>query len=185
MSQGFRRLGATALIAAGLACLCSVSAVHAQGHAHEHGVVKLDIAIEANKLSFQMESPLDNLVGFERAPRNDAERKRVDAAVAKLKAAGALFKIDPAAGCTLTNVELSSAPLKLGKAEASALEEGHADLDGDFEFTCKNAASASFIQLGLFDGFDAMQRIDVQIAAPQGQFKRTLRRPASRITLTR
>jgi Protein of unknown function (DUF2796) len=167
------------------ATLCVGAAAHAAGHAHEHGVVKLDIAIEAGKLTVQMESPLDNLVGFERAPRTDAERQRVDAAVARLKAAATLFKIDPAAGCTLENVELVSAPLKLGQPEPGAVDDGHADLDGDFEFSCKDGARASFIELGLFGAFSGMQRIDVQIAAPQGQFKRTLQRPASRIRLGR
>ena len=167
------------------ASLCLAASAHAAGHAHEHGVVKLDIAVEAGKLTVQMESPLDSLVGFERAPRTDAERKRVNAAVARLKAADALFKIDPAAGCTLAKVELSSAPLKLGEPEPGAVDDGHADLDGDFEFSCKDSARAAFIELGLFSAFSGMQRIDVQIAAPQGQFKRTLRRPTSRITLTR
>jgi len=161
------------------------ASAHAAGHAHEHGVVKLDIAVEAGKLTVQMESPLDNLVGFERAPRTDAEHQRVDAAVARLKAAAALFKIDPAAGCTLTHVELVSAPLNLGPPEPGALGDGHADLDGDFVFGCKDSARAAFIELGLFSAFSGMQRIDVQIAAPQGQFKRTLQRPASRIVLSR
>lgn len=167
------------------AALCLGAAAHAAGHAHEHGVVKLDIAIEAGKLTVQMESPLDNLVGFERAPRTNAERQRVDAAVARLKAAATLFKIDPAAGCTLASVDLVSAPLKLGQPEPGAVDDGHADLDGDFAFNCKDSARVSFIELGLFSAFSGMQRIDVQIAAPQGQFKRTLQRPASRITLGR
>jgi len=167
------------------ASLCLAASAHAAGHAHEHGVAKLDIAIEPGKLTLQMESPLDNLVGFERAPRTDAERQRVDAAVARLKAAAALFKIDPAAGCTLAHVDLVSAPLKLGQPEPGAVDDGHADLDGDFEFSCKDSARASFIELGLFGAFSGMQRIEVQIAAPQGQFKRTLQRPASRIVLSR
>ena len=165
--------------------LAWAGAAPAQGHAHEHGVVKLDIAIEPGKLTVQMESPLDNLVGFERAPRTDAERKVVAAAVARLQAADTLFKIDPAAGCTLKNVALTSAPLKLGQPEPGAVDDGHADLDGDFEFSCKNSALASFIELGLFSAFSHMQRIDVQIAALNGQAKRTLKRPASRIVLGR
>jgi hypothetical protein len=167
------------------ATLCVGAAAHAAGHAHEHGVVKLDIAIEAGKLTVQMESPLDNLVGFERAPRTDAERQRVDAAVARLKAAASLFRIDPAAGCTLASVDLISAPLQLGRAESIAVDDGHAELAGDFEFICKDSTRASFIEIGLFSAFSGMQRIDVQIAAPRGQFKRTLQRPASRITLSR
>jgi hypothetical protein len=167
------------------AALCIAASAQAAGHAHEHGVVKLDIAIDAGTVTVQMQTPLDNLIGFERAPRNDAERKKADAAVARLKAADSLFRIDPAAGCTLGKVELVSAPLKLGASEPGAADDGHADLDADFTFTCRNAAGAAFIDLALFNAFAGMQRIEVQIAAPQGQFKRTLQRPASRITLGR
>ena len=170
------------LLALALAFAPLWSAAHG---AHEHGVVKLDIAIEAGKISVQMESPLDNLIGFEHAPRNDAERQRAAAAVKRLRAAEALFKIDPAAGCTLAHVDLVSAPLQLGHAEPGAVDDGHADLDGSFEFNCKDTAQAAFIDIGLFSTFEAMQRIDVQIAAPKGQSKRTLRRPAFRITMAR
>jgi hypothetical protein len=164
------------------ALLCSAVVAHAAGHAHVHGVAKLDIAIEATKLTVQMESPLDNLLGFERAPRTDAERQQADALVAKLKAADGLFKIDPAAQCTLGTVDLASSALKLGKPDPS--EEGHADIDATFEFSCADASKAAHIDVGLF-GFARMQRLDVQVATPKGQFKRDLSRPASRISLTK
>ena len=102
---------------------------------HEHGVVHLDVAVEGRRIILLMESPLDNLLGFERAPRDVAERRRADAAVAKLKAADKLFAIDGAAQCKLTKVELSSAALKLGPA-AEPGADGHADIDGSFEFDC-------------------------------------------------
>jgi hypothetical protein len=159
----------------------------AQAQAHQHGVLTLDIAIEARMLTLQMESPLDNLVGFERGPRNDAERKRVDAMVARLEAAQALFTIDPAAQCTLANVELNSAVLKIGPAQGArgATHDEHADIDARIEFACQEAARAAFIDVGLFEAFAGMKRIDVQVATPKGQFKRTLKRPARRISLTR
>lgn len=173
-------------VAAAMTVMTAATATNAAaGHAHEHGAVKLDIGIEPGKLTVQMESPLDSLVGFERAPRTDAERKTVAAAVARLQAADTLFKIDPAAGCTLKHVELRSAPLKLGQPEPGAVDNGHADLDGTFEFSCKNSALANFIDLGLFSAFGNMQRIDVQIAAQKAQAKRTLKRPAARIVLGR
>jgi hypothetical protein len=152
--------------------------------AHEHGVVHLDVAVEGRRITLQMESPLDSLIGFERAPRNNAERRSADAAVAKLKAADKLFAIDTAAGCKLTKVELSSAALKLGPA-AEPDPDGHADIDGSFEFDCADAARASFIDLGLFDTFARMQRIEVQAITAKTQFKATLKRPQRRIALVR
>src|SRR5512144_2661724 len=76
---------------------------------HEHGVVRLDVAVEPGRVTLLMESPLANLIGFERAPRTDAERQRVDAALAALNAAVTLIKIDPAAGCVPGAVVLNAA----------------------------------------------------------------------------
>ena len=157
----------------------------AQGQAHQHGVLELGIAVEARKLTLQMASPLDNLVGFERASRTDAERKRVEAALAKLNAAQTLFVIDPAAQCKLSNVTLSSAVLKLGAPQLGGAKNEHADIDAIFEFECQDAARAAFVDVGLFDAFAEMKRIEVQVATPKGQLKRTLSRPARRVALTR
>ena len=71
----------------------------AAGHAHVHGVAKMDIAVEPKTIVVHLETPLDNLVGFERAPRTDSERQRADEAVARLRAGDELFKFDP--GCRL------------------------------------------------------------------------------------
>ena len=162
--------------------------VLAAGKAHQHGVLELDIAVEARKLSLQMSSPLDNLVGFERAPRSDAERKRVDAALATLRGP-ALFAIDPSAGCKLAQVELSSAVLKLGTAgpakQGRATDSEHADVDAMFEYECQDATRAAFVDVLLFEAFPGMKQINVQVAAATGQLKRTLTRPARRVLLTR
>ena len=152
------------------------------GKPHQHGVAQLDIAVEAGKLTIDFESPLDNLVGFERAPRTQAERQRSDAAVATLKAADTLLRIDPAARCTLVKVTLNSAPLQLGTPDPKDSAEGHADLDASFEFACKSAPG--FVEVGLFDAFARLQRIEVQTATARGQTRAILKRPDRRIGLT-
>ncbi|MCW5659142.1 MAG: DUF2796 domain-containing protein [Burkholderiaceae bacterium] len=149
---------------------------------HSHGNAKLDIAVEPTKISIAFESPLDNLLGFERAPRTDRERQQADAMVAKFQAAQALFQIDPAAQCQLARAELTSAALKLGQPSGKAEQAGHADIDGSFEFNCADAAKAAYIEHGLFQ-FARLQRLEVQLATPKGQSKRSLKRPAGRIAL--
>jgi len=151
---------------------------------HQHGTAKLDVAVEPGKVTIDLASPLDNLLGFEHAPRNDAERERADAAVAVLKAADTLLRIDPAARCTLAKVTLDSAALQLGTPDPKEAAEGHADLDGSFEFVCPGAAPG-FVEIGLFEAFPRLQRIDVQTATMKGQAKAVLKRPANRIGLTR
>jgi len=153
-------------------------------HVHVHGQLRLEVAIEGPTVIIDMDSPLDNFVGFERAPKTDAEKKTADDAIAQLRAADQLFKIDPSANCKLGPVTLRSAALGLGKAQGDAAE-GHADLEATFAFNCTNAQATKFIDIGLFDAFKATRQIDARIAAPQGEFKRTLKRPATRLSWTR
>ncbi|MDP9898121.1 DUF2796 domain-containing protein [Variovorax ginsengisoli] len=159
-----------------------VNAVFAQTqHAHVHGQLKLDIAVEGPTVVISMESPLDNIVGFERAPRTDAERQTVEDAAATLRAADKLFLIDPTANCKLGPVELQSAVLGWGKQATTAPADAHADLDATFAFNCTNATAAKFIDVGLFTAFKGPRQIDAQIATAQGQFQRTLKRPNARL----
>lgn len=163
-----------------LSSLLAASAL--AGKPHEHGAARLDVALDGSTLTIALETPLDGLLGFERAPRSEAEKRSAAAAVATLRAADALFTIDPAARCRATGVTLNSAPLQLGSA-APAQDDGHGDLDGEFVFRCE--AAPAWIDAGLFKAFPRMARLDVQVAAPKGQRRLVLDRPAQRIELPR
>ena len=145
---------------------------------HEHGVVKLDVSIEGTRVSLLMDSPLANLVGFERAPRTDAERQRVETAISALQAAGSMFRVDAAAGCTPGPVSLNASALENDKGGDAA----HADLDASYSFKCGKSAPA-FIELRLFEAFPAVQRIDVQLTSGAKPVTRSLTRPAARLSL--
>ena len=176
----FRLLAAAALVAAPFALQAQSTSGQVQP-AHVHGQIKLDVVVDGPTVVVTMESPLDNFVGFERAPRTDDEKKAVDEAVAKLRAADTMFSIDPAGNCKLGPVDLRAPVLGLGATPAGAPAAGHADLDATFAFNCASAAATKFIDVGLFTAFKGPRQIEVQIAAPQGQFKRTLKRPNARI----
>jgi len=172
-----RRTTGLAIAAALFAAAPFLSAQAQQQHAHVHGQLKLDVAVDGPTVVIDMESPLDNIVGFERAPKTDAEKKAVEDAVAVLRAADKLFVVDPAANCKLGPVDLRSGALGLGNPDP-AEPVGHADLDATFSFNCTNAAAAKFIDVNLFGAFKGLRQIDSQIASAQGQFKRQLKRPA-------
>lgn len=157
----------------------------AHPHAHTHGLMTLDVAVDARTITLAIASPLDSFLGFERAPRTDAERKQVADMVARLKAADQLFQPDAAAGCKLAKVDLESAALGLGAAHDHGEKNEHADIAVDIVFSCAKAAQARFIDVRLFDAYPRLRSIDAQVAAPQGQFKRSLRPAAARLGLTR
>jgi Protein of unknown function (DUF2796) len=169
----------------GAAGLIAFSGPATAAKPHEHGIAQIDIAVEAGRVRVMLDMPLEVLLGFERAPRDDAERQRADAAVAQLRNAASLFTPDPAARCTVGPVELKAPVLGLGPAAAPAPKSDHADLEASFEFICQDGFKAGFVEVGLFQAFPRLQRIDVQAVTRKGQMKATLRRPASRVTLAR
>jgi hypothetical protein len=170
---------------AAVLCLSISGGALAQGRPHVHGVAELDVAIEAGRITLQLETPLDSLLGFEREPRGVAETRRAETAVAALKAAGALFRFTPSAGCAVASVDLSSAALKLGSPDPVEQHAGHADLDATYVFNCVDVAKATEVDVGLFDAFIRLQSLKVEVATAKGQFKRDLQRPAKRVSLRR
>lgn len=172
-------------IAAHLALLsiCSLIAAGAQAEAaHQHGVVRLDVAVDARTLTVHLEAPLDSLLGFEHRPRNDAQRRAADALLTRMKEVPALLRPDASAQCSLTRTLIESEALS---PKAGVKEEAHVDLDATYEFDCQQPEHLAGIEIGLFDAFKRIQRIEVQVASAKGQSKQTLQRPAKLLRLVR
>jgi hypothetical protein len=158
----------------------------AQHKAHVHGEVQVGIAVQGGTLTVQLEAPLDSLVGFEHRPRTSAQRQAAAEALATLNDVARLFKPTAAAGCSAGKPQIDATPLQpLEGAPAVAPQPAHADLEASYTFTCATPAALVVVELGLFDAFRRIQRIEVQVAGPQGQRKQTLRRPAREVRLTR
>lgn len=160
------------------------------GKAHQHGVAKLDVTLEGQRLTLDLDSPLDNLLGFERAPRTAAERQKVQAMSDTLKDAARVFTPDAAAGCTALPSELVAPVAGLGSAAGTpgtkpADGHAHADLAATFAFDCRQPDALQSIEVGLFKAFSGFKRIEVQLATPRGQASRTLTPAAARLALPR
>ena len=113
-----------ALGAFGSPALAGEGETHRGHGAHVHGLGKLDLAQEGPELHLRLESPAANLVGFEHAPRDAAERATLEQAVAALKDGAALFAPTPAARCTLAEVSVVSG-LLVSEGGAEPEEAGH------------------------------------------------------------
>lgn len=170
-------------VAAVLCVSLSAAPGAARAHkAHSHGVAKLEVAVDGPTITLKLESPLDSLLGFERAPRNDAERGQVRAMAQALRA-GSAFVITAAARCRLDSVKLASpvlAPELLGETGASPkgkVDGEHADLEGTFIYRCEDARLLAGLDVMLFDSFKRLRRVDAQVVGPKGQsaFKLTAR----------
>ena len=146
-----------------MSCLAFAAApVWSAGKAHEHGALKLDVAIEGNKLTIAAE---------------------VRARLRSPTQGKALFSADAAAQCTLSKAEVNAPVIEPGAKPAT--KDEHADLDASYEFSCAQPAELRSLDVGLFDAYKRLQRIDVQVAGAKSQSKVTLKRPARSVKLVR
>jgi hypothetical protein len=140
----------------GLAC---VLPSHAH-KAHVHGEGKLDAVIDGAQIVLQLAMPLEAVVGFERAPKNESESKALRDAQALLSNAPGLFIPTPAAGCVV-----EAAQVQAPQFDGS----GHADIEARYAFRCQNPQSLQGIETTLFRHFKRLHRIETQRIGPRGQ----------------
>lgn len=167
-------------------------------HAHEpgvhvHGLATLEIAIDGTAVQIGLDSPLDNLLGFERAPRNENERQAVKAMALQLHQADTLFVFTPAAQCRLESAELESAVLTpallasaadSGKGSDTAKADStdmHAQLAATWHFQCAVPQALQGVDVRLFQQFAGLKRIDAAVAGPKGQSSTKLSPKSTRL----
>ncbi|WP_085727955.1 DUF2796 domain-containing protein [Pseudomonas sp. R37(2017)] len=151
---------------------------HGSLGAHEHGVGRLNAALDGKTLELELESPAMNLVGFEHVATSDADKAKVVAARTQLENPLALFNLPKAAGCVVASQELES-PLFGDKPDADddhdedAKDEHHHDhseIHAHYHFTCATPGALKTLDLAnIFNTFPATQKIQVQLIGPNGQ----------------
>ncbi len=176
-----------------LTLAAAAAGTHAGG-AHQHGAAKLAVALDGAVLEISLESPLDNLLAFERAPRTEAERQAVRKMAQGFHAATGLFAPTPAAQCVPAGAELVSSVLdpallaaagspgaadKADKATqapqaanppAAKPDDSHADLDATVRFRCAAPAALRGVDAaGLFKTFPKFRQVDAAVAAGSQQ----------------
>ncbi|GIZ51946.1 DUF2796 domain-containing protein [Noviherbaspirillum aridicola] len=140
------------------AMLLAAGGVHAAG-GHQHGLATLSVAVEGKALELEFESPLENLVGFERAPRTDKERQALQTLKERFAQPQALFVTPPEAGCRAAPAEVE---LPQGGGE-------HADLHAVVRFECATPAALRSLDVRLFDAYPRLKKVKAQLAAPGRQ----------------
>jgi hypothetical protein len=74
---------------------------------HEHGVASLELSVDGDSLLVRFSSPLDNLLGWERAPRNEQEQRQYAALREELVQPAVILNIPDVAACRLEKATVS------------------------------------------------------------------------------
>jgi hypothetical protein len=175
--------------------------------AHVHGRAALEVAIDGAAVQINLNSPLDNLLGFERAPQNKKELQAVETMALRLHQAENLFIFTSAAQCRVQSANLSSSllspdlltfPFNSGKgadkntdknssasraapSTSTTLADAHGELEATWHFQCVQPQALQGLDVRLFQVFPGLQRLDAAVAAPKGQSSAKLSPQSTRL----
>jgi len=77
---------------------------------HEHGTATLNVAVENASVFVELDSPWNNIIGFEHAPNDDEQQALLDAALGLLAKPDQLFSFD-GGDCTFNTLNIENAPM--------------------------------------------------------------------------
>lgn len=160
------------LLAALIFSSITFNAAAHSGKPHVHGQAQLLVAIEAQNVEIEFESPLENLVGFERAPRNEKERAALADMEKRLLAPQSLVRLPENTQCAIDGAELVSPfPASASGAAASQAntKDAHSDVQVSLKFKCAKASDLRTLEISAFHSFSRIHKVTVQVVSPQGQ----------------
>ncbi|MGH1462669.1 MAG: ZrgA family zinc uptake protein [Neptuniibacter sp.] len=192
-------------------CLSYVSGANAfeiEHGSHIHGEARLNIVIEGQTLSAELESPVYNFTGFEREAQTDKERRAIKQAKLQIEDAALLFKLPDSAECKVADVDV-----EFGGHEADHKthhhddheadeenaqgneeehqeheeghqehEEGHQDLHANYQFLCGNPDALNRINFAFFELFPELTGLEVNLLTEQGALVKNLTKQSSEIS---
>lgn len=151
-------------------CVLGAASPLSWGAPHAHGVSHLEVALDGPRLELTWRAALDDVVGFEHAPRTTAQQQQVAQAMERLRQPQALFVPSAAAACELKTSQVS-APLWQGGATTA----GHADLTLQAQWTCGQPQQLLQLEVLVFESFKRVRQINTQVVTARGQHKISLR----------
>jgi Protein of unknown function (DUF2796) len=134
-----------------------------QHAAHQHGSARLQVSLEGRALLIGYEGPAENILGFEHAPKTDAQKKTVARAEEQLKQPDRLFVLPAAADC---RAQPPRVDLRLPAAGSG---ETHSEIDTEWRWECAKPEALTHVDVGLFKVFPRLKQLSVQVVTAQGQ----------------
>ncbi len=159
-----------------------------QAKSHEHGVGQLDIAFEGTKISMELHAPGADIVGFEYAPKSEADLEKIDAAIAKLAKPLDLVGLPVGAGCTVleATAELEGDDEHGEGHKEVGEEESHTEFHAEYLFECAelNAVTLTEITFPYFGTFPNAIELELQVISEKGATAFEVERDAPSVNLS-
>lgn len=180
-----------AVICSGLPALAAEE--HRELGPHEHGVGRLNVAVEGKRVSMELEVPGADIVGFEHEASTAAQKAAVKKAKATLEGALTVFKLPAEAKCKLAEAKVAVHAEDEHEHEAEAKHEGEAkhEDEGDdnhhsafhveYAIDCAAPEKLTGIDFNYFALFAGARKLDVNLVTAKGQSHYEVTRESPRL----
>ena len=145
--------------------------------AHHHGSARLQVSVDGPTLQVAFEGPADNILGFEHAPRTDAQKKTVARAEEQLKQTPQLFSTPAEANC---QPQPARVEMKLPPAGS---KEAHSEVEAEWRWVCANPAGLTHVDVMLFKVFPRLKQLQAQVVTGRGQGTGVLKPGGARLKI--
>jgi hypothetical protein len=159
-----------------------------QHGAHEHGKITINVALEKQELSIELDAPAVNVVGFEHVPRTAQEKAAVASAAALLKSESGLFGMPDEARCHLNGSQINGPHWEKddghdGDHEHADAHEQHADYEASYNFKCEAPAQLGWFEPWLLDKLPNVHEARINLITATGQRSQVVSRAHERVLL--
>ena len=142
---------------------------------HQHGVGELVFVTEGQKVEIEIKIPGGDVLGFEHAPESKEDSLKISNAQSYLEKAGTWLLFPKGASCKQlkSNVKYEEEAQQRHagnhhhhgdhhhhEEHEEKTVAGHFEFKGVFNFSCKSPNKLKNIQLGLFDRFPSLAKIN-------------------------
>lgn len=175
-------LGSAALALTASLALAQPADDHRELGAHQHGHGTFNLALEGDRVTIDFEAPGVDIVGFEHAPKTEAEKAAIAAAKQKLAEPLTLFGIPADAQCKVGEAAVALEGAHEGHDHGDK-GEGHTEFQAQYLLQCANVKALTRLDFQFFAAFKGAAELAVVAISEKGQVKAEATRDKPRIDL--
>lgn len=135
---------------------------HREHHAHEHGSGELQLVLDGPELVLNIKTPADDIVGFEYAPKTEAEKKKGSDAYKLLTDVSQVVKLNPEAGCVVSESKVEGRVFPENQQTVGANEDSHSEVSISYTFKCERPDVLKNTEIVMLDKFKGLKKLKVQ-----------------------
>jgi hypothetical protein len=153
-----------------------------------HGTTIVDVAQNGRELAIAFELSGLDAVGFEHAPRSEAERNKINTTLNILQSPDEWVIPNAEAHCHRSFIGVTPNVFRISHEEEAPQpkrsRDEYADIGVQYSFTCDAPLQLRALEFDLIGRFPKLRAIIVNVTAPGGQSQAVITTPSAQITFS-